>query len=144
MFGLLAGGDESCVKSRIHVLISERLFSPKTPGQRSVVGGPLCSSTAYCTDHNCYSVLAAWHYHPSFHDSHTWSLPSKPRRVAIHRDHAVASQYTSMYCIYSVCMKAWIMNELINDVSRTVFTCLYLVNWSLGTVDVHVVLVALI
>lgn len=56
MFGLLAGGDESCGKSRIHVIVSERLFSPKTPGLRREE--PLCSTTAHCTDHN-YSILTA-------------------------------------------------------------------------------------
>lgn len=62
MFGLLAGGDESCEKRRIHVLVSEQLLSPKTPGQRREE--PLCSTTTHCTDHN-YSILTPFMTLPS-------------------------------------------------------------------------------
>lgn len=80
MLGLLAGGEQSCEESRIHVLVSEGLFSPKTPGQRcgrGVLGLPQLTvqlhCTAYYTDRN-YSILAARMtllYHDGFHGSHT-------------------------------------------------------------------------
>lgn len=90
-------------------------------------GGALCSSTAFTVQTTTT---------PSWLHEHTWAQHKFfcLQSSAVHRDHTVAS--TSKYCICSV----W--HQLMNNISRTVLTCLYLVNWSIGIIDVHGVLTA--